>query len=172
MIQAHVLPNETSSKLTIHASKAEIELTMKHKELNDLKTSAHSFEDTLEGSLGDEELKQKSYDVLQKSKSTKDYSKNHLKQEAFPQTKKGSIYFPYEQDTAEKLDKKFEDMGFQGISQKYPEVINFVLEKIQPAWVKTFILIRNTKVGLRFGYFEPKSYPRSMRNRRCQGWSS
>ena len=150
MIQAQMLPNETSSKLTIHASKAEIELTMKHRGLNDLKGSALSFEDTLEGSQCDEDLKEKSYKVLQASRSALDYSMNHLKREAFPEIEK-EVVFPYIHNTAEKLEKKFKEMGFQGISQKYPEVINFVLEKIQPAWVKTFIAIRNTKVGLRFG---------------------
>ena len=120
---------------------------MKNKGLDALKTSARSFEETLEGSKSDEELKQRSYNVFQESKSTLDYSMNHLKQEAFPETGKTNIFFPYLQDTKEKLEKKFEDMGFQGLSQKYPEVIDFVLDKTKPAWVKKFIAIRNTKVS-------------------------
>ena len=52
MIQTQELANQTSSKLMIHASKAEVELKMKQKGLNNLRTSARSFEETLEGSEG------------------------------------------------------------------------------------------------------------------------
>ena len=57
-----------------------------------------------------------------------------------------NIYFPYHQDTKEKLVGKFEEMKFEGISQKFPEIIDFVFAKVQPPWVKTFIDIRNAKV--------------------------
>ena len=98
MIQTQELANQTSSKLMIHASKAEVELKMKQKGLNNLRTSARSFEETLEGSEGNEKLDQRVFqDVFQESKSTLDHSMNHLKKEAFPETKKVNIYFPYQQ---------------------------------------------------------------------------
>ena len=121
MIQDMQLPKETTAKLTIHAKKADIKLTMKHKTLNSLKTSALNFEETLEQSNDNEELKERSYDVIQRSRTTLDYAMNHLKEKAFPENEKTNIHFPYIQDTTEQVEKKFEEMGFQGISQKFPE---------------------------------------------------
>ena len=98
MIQTQELANQTSSKLMIHASKAEVELKMKQKGLNNLRTSARSFEESLEGSEGNEKLDQRVFqDVFQESKSTLDHSMNLLKKEAFQETKKVNIYFPYQQ---------------------------------------------------------------------------
>ena len=80
MIQTQELANQTSSKLMIHASKAEVELKMKQKGLNNLRTSARSFEETLEGSEGNEKLDQRVFqEVFQECKSTLDHSMNHLK---------------------------------------------------------------------------------------------
>ena len=98
MIQTQELANQTSSKLMIHASKAEVELKMKQKGLNNLRTSARSFEETLEGSEGNEKLDQRVFqEVIQECKSTLDHSMNLLKKEAFQEKKKVNIYFPYQQ---------------------------------------------------------------------------
>ena len=145
------LPQETTYRLIVHAYKAEIELHMKHPKLSDLKTSALEFEDAIleksDSNKGDENLRQKGYNVFDQSKRTLDHAMHHLKDEAFSDTGDvKNIYFPYRQDTKEKLVGKFEEMKFDGISQKFPEIIDFVFDKIQPPWVKTFINIRNTKV--------------------------
>ena len=145
------LPKEITSQLIVHAYKAEIDLHMRHPKLSGLKTSALEFEDAIleksDSKKGDENLRQKGYNVFHESKSTLDHAMRHLKDEAFADTGYvKNIYFPYRQDTKEKLVGKFEEMKFEGISQKFPEIIDFVFAKIQPPWVKTFIDIRNTKV--------------------------
>ena len=140
------LPNKArKEELTIAAQKGKIELLMGHKKLKALKASASHFEETLEKSMGGDELKQASYNVFQESKSTLDHSMHHLRKKVFPGASE-KIYFPYLPTTKEKLEKKFEEFKFQGISQKFPQIIDFVLKKNQLPWVKEFIEIRNTKV--------------------------
>ena len=98
-----------------------------HPTLKALKKSVHTFEQ----SEGIEEFRERSYEVLQQSKSVLDYSMNYLKEEAFPGAGNVNIFFPYQSKTAEELENKFEEMNLHEISQKFPRIIPFVLKKNQ-----------------------------------------
>ena len=117
---------------------------MKHKTLLDLKALAEQFEELLGDSQDKSQLCTASYEVFHKSKSVLDFSVRQLKTK-FPEAI-DTTYFPYIQETREKLVTKFEDMKFTNISEKFPDIIDFIFSAIQPLWVKTFINIRNKKV--------------------------
>ena len=111
----------------------------------DLKGSANQFEELMDGSQDKSQLCTASFEVFQKSKSVLDFSVRQLKTK-FPEAI-DITYFPYRQETREKLVTKLEkDMKFTNISEKFPDIIDFIFSAIQPPWVKTFIDIRNKKV--------------------------
>ena len=119
---------------------------MSHKKLQDLKAAANKFEEVHGSSVEKANLNGPACDVFEKCKSSLDITINSKLKSMFPEAIE-TTYFPYRKETREELVREFENkMKFVGISQKFPEIINFIFDKTRPPWVKKFINIRNKKI--------------------------
>ena len=127
--------------------KIEINASMNTEDLKKLRESSSKFEESVMKCADKTELCNAIMDVFEKSKSALDYSMHLLKENAYPDAQ-DIIYFPYQAKTRNDLIKKFEKMKFLGIEKKHPAIINFILEKTKPNWVKDFISKRNAEVRI------------------------